>query len=107
MLVGVVGKQRTTGFWGAFLLSLFFSPLLGITITLLSSKVKDKEREYKLAIEWEEKGDICIFTEQDEKAKNAYKTAQFYLNKCPRGEQRRYLENRVQKKMNKINNNNE
>jgi uncharacterized membrane protein (DUF106 family) len=45
LIVGAVGSNRRIGFWGAFLLSLILSPIIGLIITLIS---KDKEDdEYK------------------------------------------------------------
>lgn len=38
ILVGVAGKNRNIGFWGAFWISFFFSPIVGILFTLISSK---------------------------------------------------------------------
>jgi len=47
-VVGFMGTSRNIGFWGAFLFSIFLSPLIGIIITLVS---KDKEDEaYKRQI---------------------------------------------------------
>lgn len=37
VIVGLFGQNRIIGFWGAFLLSLLFSPLIGIIICLFSS----------------------------------------------------------------------
>lgn len=34
ILIGQLGKKRTIGFWGAFLLSIFLSPIIGIIVTL-------------------------------------------------------------------------
>jgi hypothetical protein len=41
-VVGFVGSDREIGFWGAFLLSLLLSPLIGLIIVLVS---RDKEYE--------------------------------------------------------------
>ncbi len=37
VLVGFVGRERNIGFGWAFLLSLIFTPLVGLILTLLSS----------------------------------------------------------------------
>jgi hypothetical protein len=39
-LVGIIGKNRNCGFWGAFILSVILSPLIGLVITLLFNKKK-------------------------------------------------------------------
>jgi hypothetical protein len=36
IVVGLIGRGFNIGFWGAFLLSFFFSPLLGFIITLIT-----------------------------------------------------------------------
>jgi len=38
ILVAEYGKNKTTGWWGAFLLSVFLSPLIGLIIVLLSNE---------------------------------------------------------------------
>lgn len=41
LIVGVIASDRSIGFWGGFLLSLFLSPIIGIIVTLLSdAKIK-------------------------------------------------------------------
>jgi hypothetical protein len=45
IVVGAIGSNRKIGFFGAFLLSLLLSPVIGLIITLVS-KDKDEE-EYK------------------------------------------------------------
>lgn len=37
-LIGKLGKKRSIGFWGAFLLSLFLSPIIGLIVTLCCSR---------------------------------------------------------------------
>lgn len=39
VVVGFVGTCRKVGFWGAFVLSLLVSPVLGLIITLTSDGV--------------------------------------------------------------------
>jgi UPF0716 family protein affecting phage T7 exclusion len=36
LIIGVIASDRTIGFWWAFLISLIFSPLIGLLFTLLS-----------------------------------------------------------------------
>lgn len=38
-LVGLAGKERRIGFWGAFFVTLFLGLLLGLIITLVSPKL--------------------------------------------------------------------
>ena len=42
LVVGFIGSDRTTGFLGAFLLSLLLSPLLGLIIVLTSQTKSQK-----------------------------------------------------------------
>lgn len=42
LVVGAIGSSRNIGFWGAFLLSLLLSPVIGLIIALVS---KDKQAE--------------------------------------------------------------
>jgi phosphate/sulfate permease len=48
VIVGFIGSDRSIGFWGAFILSLLLSPLIGLLITLFSetnsSKVYKKKQ---------------------------------------------------------------
>jgi hypothetical protein len=41
-VVGFVGSGRKIGFWGAFFLSLFLSPLIGLIIALVSKNEADE-----------------------------------------------------------------
>lgn len=43
IIIGIVGASRTTGFFGAFLLSLLFSPLIGLIIVAVSQRKSDKK----------------------------------------------------------------
>lgn len=47
-VVGFVGDGRKIGFFGAFALSLIFSPLVGILITLASSSKAQIEYQQKM-----------------------------------------------------------
>ncbi len=40
VFVGLVGRSKTIGFWGTFILSLLLSPLVGLIIALVSSEKK-------------------------------------------------------------------
>ena len=48
IIVGAIGSGRKIGFWGAFLLSLLLSPIIGIIITLVSKNKEDEEYKEKL-----------------------------------------------------------
>jgi flagellar biosynthesis/type III secretory pathway chaperone len=41
IIVGAIGSERKVGFWGAFFLSFFFSPLIGLIITAFSQSKSD------------------------------------------------------------------
>ncbi|MCK9303482.1 MAG: hypothetical protein PHU62_10385 [Bacteroidales bacterium] len=43
VLVGLVGSRRNIGFTWAFILSLLFTPIIGLLLTLLSSKKSANE----------------------------------------------------------------
>lgn len=47
-LVGLIGSARQIKFWGAFFLSLFLSPLVGLIVTLLSRTDADIQRQQEL-----------------------------------------------------------
>jgi len=38
ILLGLAGRSRKIGFWGAFLLSLIFSPVIGLIGVILSQR---------------------------------------------------------------------
>lgn len=48
--VGWLGAERRVGFWGAFLLSIFLSPLVGFIVTVIS-KTNEQERREKMQME--------------------------------------------------------
>jgi hypothetical protein len=37
LLVGMIGSGKSIGFWGAFLISIFLSPLIGFIVAIASS----------------------------------------------------------------------
>jgi hypothetical protein len=43
IIVGMLGKNTYIGFWGNFILSLFFSPLVGIVYVLLAKRETGKK----------------------------------------------------------------
>ncbi|MFT3947806.1 MAG: SHOCT domain-containing protein [Agriterribacter sp.] len=53
-VAGAVGSGRKIGFWGAFLLSIFLSPLIGLIFALVS-KSKEKEEYEKGMLETQKK----------------------------------------------------
>lgn len=48
-MVGVVGSDRTLGFWGAFLWALFLSPIIGLIITLFYETKDSYNRRLQVA----------------------------------------------------------
>lgn len=57
VIIGAFGKEKKIGFWGAFLLSFFFTPLVGILVVIFSKSKADIEREarsYKIQQEQKE-----------------------------------------------------
>jgi phosphate/sulfate permease len=47
VIVGFIGSDRNIGFWGAFILSLLLSPLIGLLITLFSETNSSKAYKKK------------------------------------------------------------
>lgn len=45
LTIGAFGKDKKIGFWGAFLLSFFFTPLVGILVVIFSKSKEEMERE--------------------------------------------------------------
>lgn len=45
-LVGLIGSHRRIGFGWAFLLSVVFSPLIGLIVTLCTQKLPDTNRKW-------------------------------------------------------------
>lgn len=46
LFVGFMGSGKTLGFWGSFIISLIFSPLIGIIVVLFSkSKTRSDEED--------------------------------------------------------------
>lgn len=45
-IVGLIGSHRTIGFGWAFLLSVVFSPLIGLIVTLFFQKLPDRNRKW-------------------------------------------------------------
>ena len=48
ILIGLIGSARQISFWGAFFLSLFFSPIVGLIVTLLSKTEAEVQRQQEL-----------------------------------------------------------
>lgn len=49
LIVGALSTEKTIGFWGGFLASLFFSPIIGIIIALASRSRVAAKMEERLA----------------------------------------------------------
>jgi hypothetical protein len=43
IIIGLIGMSKAIGFWVAFLVSLFFSPLIGLIVVLASGSKADKK----------------------------------------------------------------
>jgi hypothetical protein len=100
LLVGIVGKDRTVGFWIAFFASLILSPLIGLIIVLLSGKDKraQETRKYIACIEAAKKAE---FKGQLETAIDLFMDALFYLkdNYSNADAQQRQLTENIQAKI--------
>lgn len=46
VLVGLIGSRRRIGFGWAFLISLVFTPLVGLVVTLLTDPLPDADRRW-------------------------------------------------------------
>lgn len=44
-IVGLIGVEKKIGFWGGFFVSLIFSPIIGLIITIISKS--PEEEKYK------------------------------------------------------------
>lgn len=42
-IVGLIGVEKKIGFWGGFFVSLIFSPIIGLIITLISKSPDDEK----------------------------------------------------------------
>ena len=66
LLVGFLGSGRTIGFWGAFFLSLFLSPLIGLIIALVSKNKADEDYKRKvLAVQKNQQKSLQQLSEKD------------------------------------------
>lgn len=45
ILIGLLAKNKTIGFWGGFLISFFFSPLVGLIVALAAGPKQRKRPE--------------------------------------------------------------
>ena len=48
IIIGFIGINRKIGFWGALFLSLIFSPIIGLIVTLVSKSKEDIENQQEL-----------------------------------------------------------
>ncbi len=44
-IVGILGRKTVLGFWGAFIFSLFFTPVLVLLYVVLAKKEKEPNTE--------------------------------------------------------------
>jgi hypothetical protein len=47
LIIGILGKRRRFGLYGNFLVSFFFSPIVGVIVLLASDEKKTKEDPVK------------------------------------------------------------
>jgi hypothetical protein len=75
-LVAKIGANRNIGYWGAFFLSLLFSPLIGIVFVFLSHEIKNEYRCKYCGFTSSVNSDFCPACGKDStgKDKDAYKT---------------------------------
>jgi predicted histidine transporter YuiF (NhaC family) len=69
-VAGIIGSGRRIGFWGAFLLSIFLSPLVGLIFALVS-KSKEKEEYEKRMLEIQKSQQEALKKLSQEKQNNA------------------------------------
>jgi phosphate/sulfate permease len=69
-VAGIIGSGRKIGFWGAFLLSIFLSPLIGLIFALVS-KSNEKEEYEKRMLETQKSQQEALNKLSQEKQNNA------------------------------------
>lgn len=83
-IVGYFGSSRKTGFWGAFILSLILSPLIGFIITLISGKSTESMEELSAFKNLINEGDKLAKEGELELAIEKYNLALTHSNKAPK-----------------------
>lgn len=64
-LIGLIGAERKIGFFGAFFLSLFLSPIIGLIFTVLSKSNADVKREAQmLALQQQQAESLAALQQQ-------------------------------------------
>lgn len=48
LVIGIIGSDKTLGFWGSFFISLLVSPVIGLIIVLLSKTKEDEAAQKKM-----------------------------------------------------------
>ncbi|GEQ85119.1 hypothetical protein ULMS_06270 [Patiriisocius marinistellae] len=95
LVVGLIGKEKSLGFLGYFLISLFLSPLIGFIVYLFSSENNKKIPEYLISFKKakmsENRGDI-------NEAIKLYKDVIFLIDELPNNGDSPILRSRLEKR---------
>jgi hypothetical protein len=78
LLVAAIGKTKRIGFGGALLISIIFSPFIGLIITLLSRQKKDVKEEHKF-LAFKELAKKAEFKGQIDQAIDYYMDSLYHL----------------------------
>lgn len=94
-LVGLLGKDKSIGFWVVFLISIFFSPLIGLIVALASGTSRTTASKFMTSLELAKKAE---FRGEPEEAIKLYKDALFDLNNAPKIKDRYKINHRIKTK---------
>jgi hypothetical protein len=83
IVAGSVGNNRNIGFAGAFFLSLFLSPLVGLILTFNSDKKGEKAQLSPAMRKLINEGDVLFRNKDIDNAIEKYKSALAYSDKAP------------------------
>lgn len=83
LVAGSVGSKRNIGFGGAFLLSIFLSPLIGLILAFNSDKKEAKTYVSPTMLKLIKKGDKLVRAHRYEEAIDLYTSALTYSNQAP------------------------
>jgi len=81
--VAVAGTSRKLGFWSAFLLSFFLSPIIALIFTFLSGEKKVEKKISQIQISLINEGDILFKENKLSEAIEKYTSALTYSEKSP------------------------
>jgi len=82
-LAGYIGVSRKIGFWSAFFISIFLSPLIGFIITFASDKKASIKQVSPAMMKLIIEGDKLIKQGKVDEAIGKFNTALSYSNKAP------------------------